>query len=496
MLQFFTILIFSFILLNQSVAQTTLKVGLQLEPPNLDPTSGAAAAIDEVVYGNVFEGLVRIDENGEVKPGLANFWQVSKDGRSYLFNLAEGVSFHDGSSFDAEDVRFSFNRGRSKNSTNAKKYIFEPIANIDIFDPYTIMISLKQPRPDFLFNIGLGDAVIVSAESLENNAFHPIGTGPYKFKKWVRGDRVEFERNENYWGALPKMEAITFKIITDPLSAYTAMKAGDIDTFPNYPAPENLFLFNNDPAYEVEVGLTAGETILSTNNKRPPFDNILVRKAMAHAINRKEIIEGAMFGNAEPIGSHFAPTHPDYIDLTGLYPHNLSKAKEYMREAGYSDGFNVSLKLPPPIYARRTGELIAHQLSKIGIRVNIENMEWAQWIDQVLRNRNYDLTVVSHVEPMDINIYANPNYYFGYDNNEFQDIIKKIQSSSNQEEISSLYKMAQRKIAEDAVNGYLFQMGKFGVWKKGLKGMWQNYPIRSNDFRNVYFEGQEGLMDD
>jgi len=288
------------------------------------------------------------------------------------------------------------------------------------------------------------------------------------------------------------MEAVTFKIITDPLSAYTAMKAGDIDTFPNYPTPENLFLFNNDPDYEVEVGLTAGETILSTNNKRAPFDNILIRKAMAHAINREEIIEGAMFGNAEAIGSHFAPTHPDYIDLTGLFPHDLKRAKEYMRQAGYENGFSASLKLPPPIYARRTGELIVNQLSKIGIIVTIENMEWAQWIDQVLRNRNYDLTVVSHVEPMDINIYANPNYYFGYDNEEFQSIIKRIEQSSNEQEISALYKLAQRKIALDAVNGYLFQMGKFGVWKKGLKGMWRDYPIRSNDFRDVYFSDEAG----
>jgi peptide/nickel transport system substrate-binding protein len=492
MRQKIAIMIFSLFFSSLAFAQTNLKAGLQLEPPNLDPTSGAAAAIDEVVYGNVFEGLVRIDENGDIKPGLANFWQVSTDGKSYLFNLAEGVKFHDGTTFDADDVRFSFNRGRAKNSTNAKKYIFEPIANIDIFDPYTIMISLNQPRPDFLFNIGLGDAVIVAAESAVRNAFQPIGTGPFKFKRWVRGDRIEFERNEDYWGALPKMEAVTFKIITDPLSAYTAMKAGDIDTFPNYPTPENLFLFNNDPDYEVEVGLTAGETILSTNNKRAPFDNILIRKAMAHAINREEIIEGAMFGNAEAIGSHFAPTHPDYIDLTGLFPHDLKRAKEYMRQAGYENGFSASLKLPPPIYARRTGELIVNQLSKIGIIVTIENMEWAQWIDQVLRNRNYDLTVVSHVEPMDINIYANPNYYFGYDNEEFQSIIKRIEQSSNEQEISALYKLAQRKIAVDAVNGYLFQMGKFGVWKKGLKGMWRDYPIRSNDFRDVYFSDEAG----
>ena len=482
-----------FLLYSQFAAfgQNHINVGLQLEPPNLDPTSGAAAAIDEIVYGNIFEGLVRIDQNGDVRPGLALFWELSSDKKSYIFHLAEGVKFHDGTDFDARDVKFSFDRARAAGSTNAKKYIFAPIANIDIFDPSTVMITLNQPHPDFLFNIGLGDAVIVGSESALTNASDPVGTGPFRFKNWVRGDRVELTRFEEYWGAPPRLDGATFKIITDPLSAYTAMMAGDIDTFPNYPAPENLILFDRDPNFEVIVGLTAGETILSTNNKKAPFDNILVRKAMAHAINRTELIDGAMFGNAAPIGTHFAPTHPDYVDLTAVYPFDLTKARALLKEAGLEDGFTASLKLPPPIYARRTGELIASQLGKIGIKVEIENMEWAQWIDQVLRNRNYDLTIVSHVEPMDINIYANPNYYFGYDNKEFQDIIARIDVSADAAETSKLYKQAQRKIAGDAVNGYLFQLGKYGVWKRGVRGMWRNYPVRSNDLRDVYIEGGE-----
>ncbi len=479
------------VMVNGHALAQPINVGLQLEPPNLDPTSGAAAAIDEVVYGNIFEGLVRIDENGDVQPGLSLFWEVSTDGRSYIFHLAEGVTFHDGSSFDAHDVRFSFNRARSAGSTNAKKYIFAPIANIDILDPLTIMITLDQARPDFLFNIGLGDAVIVAEETVATNASRPIGTGPFKFDRWVRGDRIELSRNENYWGSAPRLSGATFKIITDPLSAYTAMKAGDIDTFPNYPAPENLFLFDEDPDYDVVVGLTAGETILATNNKKEPFSDIKVRRAIAHAINRQELIDGAMFGNAQAIGTHFAPNHPDYVDLTDMYPHDADKARALLREAGYADGFEASLKLPPATYARRTGELIANQLGRVGINVSIENLEWAQWIDQVLRNRNYDLTIVSHVEPMDINIYANSNYYFGYDNADFQYIMTEIDHSTDAAMTSELYKQAQRKIAEDAVNGYLYQLGKYGVWKKGVKGMWANYPIRSNDLRDVYIEEQD-----
>lgn len=477
--------------LNMSFAANRITLGLQLEPPNLDPTSGAAAAIDEVVYGNIFEGLVRIDENGEVQPGLALSWDISVDQRSYVFHLAEGVKFHDGTMFDANDVRFSFNRARAAGSTNAKKYIFAPIVMIDIFDPLTILITLDQPRTDFLFNLGLGDAVIVAEESAADNAFNPVGTGPFKLGKWTRGDSITLMRNIDYWGSAPVLDSAVFKIITDPLSAYTAMKAGDVDSFPNYPAPENLFLFNNDPAYDVVVGLTAGETILATNNKKTPFNNILVRKAMAHAINRKEIIDGAMFGNAAPIGTHFAPDHPDYVDLTGLYPYDLGKARALLKEAGFEGGFKASLKLPPPIYARRTGEIIAYQLGKIGIDLQIENMEWAQWIDQVLRNKNYDLTIVAHVEPMDINIYANPNYYFGYDNADFQQIISDIDKSTDKETTSALYKQAQWKIAEDAVNGYLYQQGKYGVWKHGVRGMWANYPVRANVLRDVYIEGME-----
>ncbi len=472
---------------NLLSAQNKITIGLQMEPPNLDPTAGAASDIDEVVYGNIFEGLVRIDQYGKIQSGLALSWDISKDGRSYVFHLAEGVKFHDGTDFDAYDVKFSFNRARAKNSTNAKKYIFKPIVMIDVFDSFTIMITLDHARSDFLFNVGLGDAVIVDEESAANNVYNPVGTGPFKFKRWIRGERIELIANDQYWGGAVWLERVTFKFITDPLSAYTAMMAGDIDAFPNYPAPENLFLFEIDPTFDVIVGLTAGETILSTNNKSAPFDNILVRRAMAYAINRQEIIDGAMFGNAVPIGSHFAPDHPYYVDLTALYTQNLTKARALLKEAGYEQGFTASLKLPPPIYARRTGELIAYQLAKIGIDLKIENMEWAQWIDQVLRHKNYDLTIVSHVEPMDIVIYANPNYYFGYDNKDFQKIIDDIDHSNDKAQTEKLYQEAQRKIADDAVNGYLFQLGKYGVWKKNLMGMWRNYPIRANVLRDVYF---------
>ncbi|MEM1315866.1 MAG: ABC transporter substrate-binding protein, partial [Pseudomonadota bacterium] len=170
--------------------QTTLTVGMQLEPPNLDPTGGAAGAIDGVVYANVFEGLTRIDRNGGVQPALAREWEISDDGLTYTFRLVEGATFHDGTALDAEDVKFSFERAMAEDSTNAQKGLFEPIERIEVVDPATVRITLGQPTGAFLFNMGWGDAVIVGAESVETNATDPVGTGPFRFEAWAKGDSV------------------------------------------------------------------------------------------------------------------------------------------------------------------------------------------------------------------------------------------------------------------------------------------------------------------
>ena len=172
-------------------AKTSLTMGMVLEPPHLDPTAGAAAAIDEVVYANVFEGLTRIDRNGEVKPALAERWTISDDKKEYTFFLHKGVKFHDGQTFDADDVVFSLDRARGKDSVNAQKGLFGPIVDVKKKDAHTVVVTLSQPTGSFLFDMGWGDAVMVDQASAEGNKSNPIGTGPFKFVKWVKGDRIE-----------------------------------------------------------------------------------------------------------------------------------------------------------------------------------------------------------------------------------------------------------------------------------------------------------------
>lgn len=462
-------------------ARTDLTIGVRLEPPHLDPTAGAAAAIDEIVYANIFEGLTRIDESGAVKPALAESWTISEDGLTYSFKLRQGVKFHDGTSFEASDVVFSLDRARGDGSVNAQKALFEPIDNVTVKSDYEVEIKLKRPTGNMLFNLGWGDAIIVAPETAETNKTNPVGTGPFTFNKWVKGDRISLAKNPAYWGDAAKLDKATFKIVADAAAALAALMAEDVDAFPLFAAPEMLPQLEADPRFAVIIGTTEGETVLSTNNKAKHFSDIRVRKAMAHAINRKSIIDGAMFGYGTLIGSHFAPHHPAYEDLSGAYAYDLDKAKALMKEAGLENGFKARLHLPPTDYARRSGLIVASDLKKIGIDLEIINVEWGQWLKQVFKGKDYDLTIVSHTEPMDIGIYARDDYYFQYDNADFKALIAELSATSAEAKRTELLKTAQKKLNEDAVNGYLFQLAKTGVWNAKIKGLWANSPVQAND---------------
>ncbi|MEO9778883.1 MAG: ABC transporter substrate-binding protein [Sedimentitalea sp.] len=471
--------------LGAAQAQTNLTVALQLEPPHLDPTSAAAGAIDSVVYSNIFEGLTRFMGDGSIVPGLAESWEISDDGLVYTFRLRDGVTFHDGTTMDAEDVKFSLDRARAEDSANAQKALFTAISEVEVVDPLTVKITLSEPNGLFLFNLAWGDAVIVAPESIENIKTNPIGTGAFKFVDWVQGDKVDVAKNPDYWGTPAVLDTATFKFISDPTAAFAAVMAEDVDVFAGFPAPENLPQFEAESRFQVLVGSTEGETILSTNNKQPPFDDIKVRQALAHAIDRQAIIDGAMFGLGTPIGTHFAPHHPAYVDLTGNSAFDPEKAKALLAEAGLADGFETTLHLPPPSYARRGGEIVAAQLAEVGITAEIINVEWAQWLETVFRGKNFGLTIISHTEPMDIGIYARPEYYFQYDNKAFQDLMADLNRTTDEAKRTELLQQAQTILSEDYVNAYLFELAFPTVAKAGVQGLWVNAPTQATDLTAV-----------
>jgi peptide/nickel transport system substrate-binding protein len=455
----------------------SVTIAMTLEPPTLDPTSGAAQAIREVTLQNIFEGLVKMDRTGKIVPCLAESWAVGADNVTYTFKLRTNATFHDGTPFTSELVKFSFDRAVAPESTNAQRQLFAPIAEIATPDPATVVIRLKQPTANFLSGLAWGDAIVVAPASAANNKTSPVGTGPFKFIRWNRGDRLELARFDGYWGEKPALAKAIFRFMSDPQAQVAALRAGDVDAQTNLSAPEAVAQLKADPKLKVTIGKTEGEVVLAINNGKAPFNDLRVRQAIAHVLDRKMIALGVYGFDVDLIGSHFSPLHPAYVDLTGTYPVDFPKAKALLAQAGFPNGFNCTLKLPPPAYARRSGEIIAALLAQIGINAAIEPLEFPQWLERVFRGKDYDLSVIAHTEPLDIDIYARDDYYFQYKNPEFKTLMAKIAVTLPEAERNALYGEAQRMLARDAVNGFLFILPKITVTAAALEGMWTDWPL-------------------
>jgi len=464
----------------------TLSIGMQQEPTSLDPTADATASIDAMLTQNVYESLTIIAENGEVQPNLATAWEVSEDGLTYTFTLASGVLFHDGTGFDAEDVVFSFNRAMAEDSVNPTKGIFTPVESVTAVDASTVEIKLSAPDAFFLFNLGQGDTSMVAAESADGNTATPVGTGPFMFDSWTRGDRLTLVKNPDYRDAASvALEKVEFRFISDPAAATAAMMAEELDAFPGFPAPELLPQFEADPRFRVNIGSTEGEVILAMNNSKPPFDNIEVRRAIATAIDRDEIIDGAMYGQAVPIGSFYPPHGTAYVDLTGAYPHDTEAASAAFEAAGIA-GSTMTLRVPPFPYATRSAEIIQQQLSEAGIDAKVENVEWGFWLEEVFKNKNYDMTIIAHTGTNDMGNFARgPDYFYGYDDATFNDLWERIRTETDPAARDALLKEGQQYLSDQSVHGFLFQMPLLGVFRTNVEGYWASAPVLYMPLRGV-----------
>ncbi len=462
-------------------------LGMVLEPPGLDPTIAPAAAIGEIVHYNILEGLTKVAMDGAVTPLLAEAWGHTPDGKTYTFRLKKGIKFSDGSDFDAGTVKFSFDRAKAPGSTNkAKKAVFDNISSVVVHDPHTVILVLNNAEAMLPFRLGENTAVILHPKTADQAASKPVGTGPYLLESWNKGSAVTLARWDGHRDAADvRLRRVTFRFINDPAAQVAALLAGDIDGMPRFGALQALKQFQGDRRFTVEVGSTAGKGILAINNRRKPFDDVRVRRAITHAIDRQAFIDGAQEGLGRPIGSHFAPTDLGYLDLTKVIPHDPEKARTLLREAGITTPLNVTLTLPPPQYARKGGEIVAAQLAKVGIAAKIENVEWAQWLAGPFKG-NFDLTIINHVEPLDYaTAYADPNYYFGYDSAKFRGLVATLAATSDMREKARLWRDIQRQLADDAVNAYLWNPAQVAVFKRGLRGLWNSSPIFANDMAAV-----------
>ncbi|WP_027016178.1 ABC transporter substrate-binding protein [Comamonas composti] len=470
-----------------ALAQTrkdSLTLAMTLEPPGLDPTAGAASSIGEIVLYNLFETLTKINADGSVSPLLAESWDVSSDLKSYTFRLRKGVSFHNGEPFNAQSVKFSLERAGDAKSTNKDKASFAALST-KVVDEHTVIVSNQDADPDMLFSLGQATAIMVEPKSAAGNNTRPVGTGPYKLAAWSRGSSVTLAAWPGYRASMRIRRAV-FRFIPDPAAQVAALLAGDVDVFARV-TPRSVAQLKNNPRFQVVVSGSRAKTILAMNNARKPLNDVRVRRAIAAAIDRKALIEGAADGYGQPIGSYYAPTAFGYVDTTGINPYDLDKAKALMAEAGVNTPLALTMTLPPTPYARQGGEVIAAMLAKIGIRVQLQNVEWAQWLSGTYTNRNYDLTMISHVEPLDLGNFSKPGYYWGYQSAQFDALYDRIKHSARPADRSRLLGEAQRMLAQESVHAFLFAPQWVTVAHKSLRGLWKDMPIFVNDLSALHW---------
>ncbi len=452
-----------------------LRVALSTEPPALDPTTNAAAVIRLLLQNNLYETLVEIDEDGAFRPLLATSWESDGDGRTYTFYLRPNVFFHDGTPCDAEAVRQSFLRAMER---HVHRHLFANIAAIEVLDPQTVRFSLRQADASFLAFAASGDAVIVPAQR-EDLFRHPVGTGPFRFERWDPGYQLRLVRNPAYWDPeRPRVETIVFRFIPDAAAQLVALRTGEVDVLVEV-APEIAQALATDPRFYVVAMPQDLVQVLAINKLRGPLGDGRVRQAIAHAIDRRQLIELVALGYASPVGSHLAPGTLYFADMTWVYPHDPERARELLAAAGYPQGFSTTLTLPAnyPFHVR-TGEILAAQLAQVGIRVTLHLVDWPTWLERVHGQADFDLTVIGHVgrgDPALTLAFYGPqrrDYYFrrGWENPELNELLLLGAQIADPAARRSIYTVAQYLITKEVVNVFLQAPHRILVARTDVRG--------------------------
>ena len=466
-----------------------LVVQVSTEPPGLDLTASPASAIAGVVFYNVQESLLKVDRTGKLAPSLAERWYTT-DSKNYTFFLRKGVYFHNGREMKAADVKFVLDRAVNPETKHPNRVQFEGIQDVIVKDDYTVSVSLKSPDAMFLWTVARQGSVIYPKEAVDTLKTQPIGTGPFTVSDWVRGDRIVLVRNKSYWAkGLPNLDRVTYRFIPDPNSVVAALKAGDIDVSGFGIGPESVDELKKDGRFQVILGDTTNDVTLSMNNTKKPFTDKRVRLAITHAINKDEVLKGAMFGYGKILGSSVDPLNPFFVDMSKRVPYDPVKAKKLLADAGYPNGFDTVLKVAPQYYYTvRSAEVLSSQFAKVGIRAKIEQIEWGQWLSQVWKEANYDMSIIGHAEAWDIGNFANPNYYFRYDNPEFRRLYKESEVTVDEAKRREIYVKMQQMLADEAPAVWLYMHPRLVVAKKGVTGIWKDLPVPSLDLSEVAWQ--------
>jgi peptide/nickel transport system substrate-binding protein len=442
----------------------TIVAGFVLEPTNLDLIHTAGAALDQVLLDNIYETLLEATPEGEISPGLATL-EISEDRLTYTLTLQDGITFQDGDPLTASDVVWTLDQQRGEGANEAAR--LASIESVEATDDLTVVLTLSQPDNDLAFYLSRRAGAVLNegATDLETTA---NGTGPFTLGEWSQGSFISLLRNDDYWGEPAKAAEVVFQYFTDPNAAVNAVLDGDAD-FITGVDPDLVGQFDGNADFTVLSNTTNGELTLGFNNADEVLSDQRVRQAITQAIDKQGVID-LNNGYGTIIGAPVPAFDPWYEDLTGLYPYDTDAARALLEEAGYGDGLELSFVVPN-FYPPRIPDFVVSSLADVGITLDLQAVEFSTWLQQVYTNHDYDLTYVLHVEPRDIDNYANPDYYWLYDSPEVQRLLAEAKTTPDQEQAIELRRQAARQIAEDAPAVWLTLADDIVVADVGVTGI-------------------------
>jgi peptide/nickel transport system substrate-binding protein len=461
-----------------------LRFGFSTEPATLDPLSSANTADGRSILFNVFEGLVKPNPDGSLECAAAEAYAVERDGLAYNFTLRKGLLFHDGTAVTAEDVVFTLE--------TAKANQFEGFANVDaveIVGGGNVRITLKERDPEFLTNLTVG-IVPKHNGSREKNA---VGTGPFMIESYTTQQSLVLVKNPSYYkSGYPRLNRVTIVFVADSSALLTALLGGNID---GAAITGSLLEQLPENDFDVVPGYSNSVQLLALNNSVKPLDDVRVRRALNYAVDVREIIDTAFYGRGEASGSPLIPglSRAYEMSLKDPYPVDIARAKSLLAEAGYPDGFSLEITVPSAYVMHvDTAQVLVNQLAKAGVAAVIKQVDWAAWLSNVYRDRNFQATIISldsvSISPRSfLSRYRSDagSNFINFKSADFDSLYDKSLTEQDDAKRTAIYKNAQKLISDNAASVYIQDILGFKVFPKGRFSGVLNYPLYVTDFSTI-----------
>ncbi|GAA2984908.1 peptide/nickel transport system substrate-binding protein [Microbacterium terrae] len=450
-----------------------LTVGLVLEPTNLDIRHTSGAALEQILIDNIYQGLVTRTEDNEIEPALASEYEISTDGLTYTFTLNPDITFHSGDALSVDDVVTSYTEVKDDESLIGHGD-FAGVASIAADGDSTVVITLTEPNQNFLFALTGPAGLVFKAGDETDLKTGANGTGPFLLANWIQGDSIELTRNDAYWADPAGVAGVVLQYIPDFTAGVNAALDGSLDVLtavdPNL-APQ----LDGESGFTLTTGKTTDKGTLAFNNAKAPLDDVRVREALRLAINHDELV--AAIGAGQPMYGPIPELDPGYEDLSDVVGYDPDRARELLDEAGVDD-LDLTLTIPS-FYGTTVAQVLVSDFNEVGVTLEVNQVEFATWLQDVYTNKDYDLSFVLHVEPRDFGNFANPDYYFQYDNTEVQELYAEALATVDADESAALLAEAARIVSEDHAADWLYNGATLTAVGTGVAG----FPVDSINSR-------------